>query len=652
MDRLRRDGGGGGAGGVDDSALSEKLESVNSSLKGELEECRNENEELRAEPDLLRIKVRRLERSTAETSERDDSETPRPSSRLDASARAFTPTVRFSLPEETTSPTLTETRPSAMAMESFATPSLPVRSGVTLPAGTAVSSVSTSAMDMPISTPSLATATVPAATVTGSHLSVPDQLLAAIPSPSLAVSQAVPAATVTGSHLSVPNQIVAAIPPPSLAVSQAVPAATVTGSHLSVPNQIVAAIPTPSLAVSQAGRGTTPSMIPVASSTPTLTTGTGLPYPVVHPSHLPQILNFHGGDQRDGETFEDWLDHFEAVSNIAKWDPSFRLVHLSAALRGNARSFYRSCTPVQKSSYPLLVGALKKRFTPVKLTALQTQMFHSRKQGPTESVDDFAQELRKLHSKAYSATTGGNAEAEKVGQIVLVNQFLSGLRSELQSKVVGVEGSMEEIVAKARFEEAKRKELSSRNAGLQLKKNFPPRGGQANRPSQVTNPPASSPQPKPGDAGQQHGDRRGKSVTCYKCGMEGHVRSRCPYPRQQEGTESQGRPQVKNISHETPETPLTQNQMEIRELRERLRRVELAEAIENARAMNLVVPVEAEPRLGPTVYAPIAIDGVTTNALVDTGSPATIVSLEFALKVLRRTRPEGQTESQWVALTQ
>ena len=283
VDRLRRDGGS-GAGGVDYSALSEKLEeayqqqqslqtkvsegeSENSSLKGELTECRSENEELRAELDLLRIKVRRLEQSTAEASE-----TPRPSSRLDARASAFTPTVRFSLPEETTSPTLTETRPLVTAMESFALPSLPVRSGVTLPARTAVSSVSTSAMDMPISTPSLATATVPAATVTGSHLSVPNQIVAATPSPSLAVSQAVPAATVTA------------------------------GSHLSVPDQIMAAVPTPSLAVSQAGRGTTPSMIPVASTTPTLTTGTVLPYPVVHPSPLPQIPNFHGGDQRDGET--------------------------------------------------------------------------------------------------------------------------------------------------------------------------------------------------------------------------------------------------------------------------------------------------------------------------------------------------------------
>ena len=56
-------------------------------------------------------------------------------------------------------------------------------------------------------------------------------------------------------------------------------------------------------------------------------------------------------------------------------------------------------------------------------------------------------------------------EAEKVGQIVSSNQFVSGLQSELQAKVVGVEGGMDELVTKARFEEAKLKELSGRGAG-------------------------------------------------------------------------------------------------------------------------------------------------------------------------------------------
>jgi hypothetical protein len=60
-------------------------------------------------------------------------------------------------------------------------------------------------------------------------------------------------------------------------------------------------------------------------------------------------------------------------------------------------------------------------------------------------------------------------------------------------------------------------------------------------------------------------------------------------------------------------------QQEIQQLREKLRQAELAEAIKGAGAMNLVVP-DSGPRLGPTVFAPISVNGVSTEALVDTGS--------------------------------
>ena len=181
----------------------------------------------------------------------------------------------------------------------------------------------------------------------------------------------------------------------------------------------------------------------------------------------------------------------------------------------------------------------------MKLTALQTQMFHSRKQGATESVDDFAQELRKLHSKAYATATSRNPEAEEVGQIVL---FVASLRAELQAKVVGVEGSMDEIVAKARFEEAKLKELSGETPGTNSKKPYSPKGppgGYSNRPSQTPAKSTSSMQPTQMAQGDSTKDRRGKkAVTCFQCGMEGHIRSNCPYPKQQrDGEESRGKSQ-------------------------------------------------------------------------------------------------------------
>ena len=130
------------------------------------------------------------------------------------------------------------------------------------------------------------------------------------------------------------------------------------------------------------------------------------------------------------------MEHFESVAGLAGWNDHFKLVHLTSALRGPAKSFYRSCTPAQRSDYHLLTSKLKTRFTPVQLTALQTQLFHSRHQGQKETVDDFAQELRKLHSKAYSAATCANPEAEKMGQMVPVNQFVCGLCPELQPEPI------------------------------------------------------------------------------------------------------------------------------------------------------------------------------------------------------------------------
>ena len=125
----------------------------------------------------------------------------------------------------------------------------------------------------------------------------------------------------------------------------------------------------------------------------------------------------------------------------------------------------------------------------------------------------------------------------------------------------------------------------------------------------------------------------------------------CPYHQQsKEGQESRGG--MKNLTpQELPGPLLTAQRQEIQQLREKLRQAELAEAIKNAGAINLVVS-EAGPRLGPTVFAPISVDGISTEALVDTGSPATIVSLEFVLRVLQKNRPKNQTNDWWMEQTQ
>lgn len=64
-------------------------------------------------------------------------------------------------------------------------------------------------------------------------------------------------------------------------------------------------------------------------------------------------------------------------------------------------------------------------------------------------------------------STRNGPEAEEMGQTELASQFVSGLRPELKSKLVGAEGKLDQLVHKTRFKEAKRKEFTSL-------KNLPP----------------------------------------------------------------------------------------------------------------------------------------------------------------------------------
>ena len=141
---------------------------------------------------------------------------------------------------------------------------------------------------------------------------------------------------------------------------------------------------------------------------------------------LPSLPNFHGENlEGDGESFNDWLEHLELVASTCKWDDQAKLVDIATRLRGTASRFYRSCTPHQRSSYKELVAALRKRFTPIHIQSVQSSIFHERKQRATESVDDYAQDLRKLFHCAYSSSLDGG-EAEEMGKSVLAYQFVVG----------------------------------------------------------------------------------------------------------------------------------------------------------------------------------------------------------------------------------
>ena len=107
-----------------------------------------------------------------------------------------------------------------------------------------------------------------------------------------------------------------------------------------------------------------------------------------------------------------------------------------------------------------------------------------------------------------------------MGKSVLAYQFVSGLLPELKAEVAGTEGDFERQLAKARFEEAKARELGKTSSTSQEKTETPG--------SNAKTPPTEQ--------------RLHRNVECHNCGHRGHIARYCHSSRQQKGEEAKGRP--------------------------------------------------------------------------------------------------------------
>ena len=121
--------------------------------------------------------------------------------------------------------------------------------------------------------------------------------------------------------------------------------------------------------------------------------------------------------------------------------------------------------------------------------------------------------MRKLFNKAYSTVVRGEPEANSMGQTVLANQFIAGLHPELKAEVVGTDGNLEQLLVKARFEEAKKRELTKNKATPPPKK-----------PSAVPNQPAPAKNTSKSTSNNSSTQKTDlKSKACFNCGMQGHL---------------------------------------------------------------------------------------------------------------------------------
>ena len=363
---------------------------------------------------------------------------------------------------------------------------------------------------------------------------------------------------------------------------------------------------------------------------------------------LPPLSKFTGESAEGGETVIEWLEQLELVAAACHWDESTKLVNLVTRLKGQAFAFYRSCDARKRNHYSSLVEELKKRFTPVRIQAVQSSLFHDRKQKPGENVDMYAQELKFLFFEAYPLAQQVSAEAQDMGRSVLTNQFVSGLQTELKSRLAGKEGGFEQMLTLARFEEAKIRDLhTSGHHGGASGTSKKSGGGTTRTPAGTSEPTQTS---------DSHVSQGSPTFRCYECGKRGHRARECPDRKRRE-KETPGRSE--KTSHNERKKPVSaisqapdeDREHRIKELRRQLQEAELDMALRKQSAtMHGVTPDDAKATsvsLGPTVYADAEIEGFHVRALVDTGFPATIVSLNCLLSALAKGRPKNQTPHEW-----
>ena len=117
-------------------------------------------------------------------------------------------------------------------------------------------------------------------------------------------------------------------------------------------------------------------------------------------NQVPLLANFFGED-RDGVTFADWHEQLELIAGLCRWSDHVKLVNLATRLKGIAYALHSLCTATQRASYQQMVDLLTSRFTPVQIQAVQSSLFHDRKQQHHVTVDEYAQDVRRLFYQAY-----------------------------------------------------------------------------------------------------------------------------------------------------------------------------------------------------------------------------------------------------------
>lgn len=122
------------------------------------------------------------------------------------------------------------------------------------------------------------------------------------------------------------------------------------------------------------------------------------------------------------EKWEVWLNRFESIAELKRWQKDDKLHELLPRLQGEAADFVFDQLPSKiLRSYKSLTRELSNRFGVIETSRTYKLQFSRRKQLQNETPEKFASELKRLYDKAYSRRDA------KTRQEDLLQRFLLGL---------------------------------------------------------------------------------------------------------------------------------------------------------------------------------------------------------------------------------
>lgn len=107
-------------------------------------------------------------------------------------------------------------------------------------------------------------------------------------------------------------------------------------------------------------------------------------------------------DPYSGEgSWDDWVDHFESVAEVNKWDGAAKLLWLRVRLTGRAQTAFKQLAVEARATYDNCKVALRERFEPASKKELYLAEFQTRSKRANEGWAAFAEDLKVLADKAF-----------------------------------------------------------------------------------------------------------------------------------------------------------------------------------------------------------------------------------------------------------